>query len=66
MLHITFSRLLLRPIESYDHLGEEWLSDKPYDLRVLLGREDFLDTRGGAISAHTMLRLGRTMAWGKS
>ena len=27
------------PVESYDFLDEEWLKGKPYELRVLLGRE---------------------------
>lgn len=42
VLHITFSRLALRTVENYDHLTEEWLQDKPYELSQLLGREDFL------------------------
>ena len=42
VLHITFSRLALRTVENYDHLNEAWLKDKPYELSVMLGREDFL------------------------
>ena len=64
VLHITFSRLAMRPIENYDHLGEDWLADKPYEMRVLLGREDFLATPQGGF-AHGM-KLPRAMNWAKS
>lgn len=46
VLHITFSRLAMRPVEDYSHLGEEWLQGKPAVLRKLLGREDFLGKSG--------------------
>ncbi len=65
VLHVTYGRLALRPIESYDYLGEDWLSDKPYEMRVLLGREDFLDTPVGRIASGPALLL-RTVMWGKS
>ncbi|MGE4609497.1 MAG: phytanoyl-CoA dioxygenase family protein, partial [Myxococcota bacterium] len=42
VLHTTFSRMAMRPIENYDFLGDDWLADKSYEMRVLLGREDFL------------------------
>lgn len=44
VLHISFSRLMMRPIENYDYLDEEWLKDKPKSIRTMLGREDFLGT----------------------
>lgn len=66
VVHITFSRLALRTVESYDHLNEEWLEGKPLDLRVMLGREDFLGTttiaRGHADHTH----LVRTFNWAKT
>lgn len=65
VLHTTYSRLALRPIECYDHLDEEWLKDKPYEMRVLLGREDFLNTKEGAFAAGTQ-PLIRTMTWAKT
>lgn len=64
VVHITYSRLALRPVECYDFLSEEWLEDKPYEMRVLLGREDFLNTPEGGF-AHG-IKLSRTMDWAKS
>lgn len=66
VLHITFSRLALRTVENYDHLDEAWLEGKPYPLRVMLGREDFLGSttigRGGA----DYRLLPRTFTWAKT
>ena len=64
VLHITYSRLALRPVECYDFLGEDWLEGKPYKMRVLLGREDFLNKPGGAFS--NPAKLVRTMNWAKT
>ncbi len=64
VLHITYSRLALRPVECYDFLGEDWLEGKPYEMRVILGREDFLNKRGGAFSDPAKLQ--RTMNWAKT
>jgi ectoine hydroxylase-related dioxygenase (phytanoyl-CoA dioxygenase family) len=63
VLHITFSRLALRPVECYDYLGEDWLEGKPDEMRVLLGREDFLSTHGLAFSDPA--KLVRTFNWAK-
>ena len=63
--HISYARLAMRPIENYDHLDDEWLADKPYAMRVLLGREDFLYNRGGAY-AGGLEPLMRTFAWAKT
>ena len=63
VLHTTFSRLAMRPIENYDALGEDWLADKPYEMRVLLGREDFLN-KGGA-SNHAA-KVADTFNWAKT
>ncbi len=64
VLHITFGRMAMRPVESYDFLDEDWLEGKPYEMRVLLGREDFLATPQGGF-AHGM-KLPRAMNWAKS
>ena len=64
VLHITFGRLALRPVESYDFLGEDWLEGKPYEMRVMLGREDFLNTAEGGF-AHG-IKLPRAMNWAKT
>ena len=65
VLHITYSRLALRPVECYDHLGEEWLKDRPHEMRVLLGREDFLNTGDGAYAGGYEL-IRRTFQWAKA
>jgi ectoine hydroxylase-related dioxygenase (phytanoyl-CoA dioxygenase family) len=64
VLHVTYGRLALRPVESYDFLDEDWLKDRPYEMRVLLGREDFLATPQGGF-AHGE-KLSRTMDWSKN
>lgn len=64
VLHVTYGRLALRPVECYDFLGEDWLKDKPYEMRVMLGREDFLNTTEGAF-AHGS-KLPQTMDWAKT
>ena len=63
MLHTTFSRMAMRPIENYDFLGEEWLADKPYEMRVLLGREDFLNKDG---TRANLDKVTQTMNWAKT
>ena len=63
VLHVTYSRLALRPVECYDFLDDDWLEGKPDELRVLLGREDFLNTKEGAF--HHGMKLQRTMDWAK-
>ncbi|MEE2778221.1 MAG: phytanoyl-CoA dioxygenase family protein [Acidobacteriota bacterium] len=66
VLHTTFSRLACRTVENYDHLDEAWLEGRPWELRVLLGREDFLGSttmeRGHADYAN----LPRTFDWAKT
>ena len=61
--HITFSRLAMRPIENHDFLGEDWLEGKPYEMRVMLGREDFLNKRG---TMAEMDKIANTMNWSKT
>lgn len=64
VVHISYSRLAVRPVESYDFLGEDWLQGKPFEMRVLLGREDFLSTPDGAFA--DVSKIARTMEWAKS
>jgi ectoine hydroxylase-related dioxygenase (phytanoyl-CoA dioxygenase family) len=68
VIHITFCRLALRPVESYDHLDEEWLKDKPKELSTLLGRDDFLGhkdfKKGGA--GGEVEKLVKTFTWARS
>lgn len=66
VLHITFSRLALRTVETYDHLDEEWLEGKPYELRVMLGREDFLGTTTIARGSADYSKLPRSFTWAKT
>jgi len=66
VLHITFSRLALRPVESYAHLGEDWLAGKDYALRVMLGREDMLGTTTIALGGTDYRRLPRTFTWART
>ncbi len=61
--HITFSRLAMRPMENYDFLGDDWLEGKPYEMRVMLGREDFLN-KGGTMAE--MDKIANTMNWSKT
>ena len=42
VLHMTFGRMSLRQIENYRFLDAAWLKDKPYAMRIILGREDGL------------------------
>lgn len=63
VLHITFSRLANRPVENYDFLGEDWLKDKPAELRVMLGREDFLGK--STLDGADYSRIPKTFAWAR-
>ena len=56
--------LALRPVECYDFLSADCFEDKPYETRVLLGREDFLNTPECGF-AHGV-KLSRTMDWAKN
>ena len=52
-------------MECCENLDEHWLKDKPYEMRVLLGREDFLNKPGGAYAAGAE-PLMRTFKWAKT
>lgn len=66
VLHITFSRMALRPVEVYDHLDDNWLAGKPTELRVMLGREDFLGSTTVALGGADYSLIPRTFAWAKT
>jgi hypothetical protein len=40
VLHITYSRLALRPLEDYSHLSAEFLARNPPAMAALIGRRD--------------------------
>ena len=65
VIHITFSRLALRTVESYDHLDDKWLEGKPKELATMLGRDDFLGhkdfSKGGA--GGEVEKLVKTFTW---
>lgn len=66
VLHTTFSRLALRTVESYEHLDDAWLEGKPYELRVMLGREDFLGSTTIEQGHADYTNLPRTFDWAKT
>jgi hypothetical protein len=47
VLHMTYTRIGLMPIENYDHLGDAWFAGKDPALPALLGRNNFLGRRHG-------------------
>jgi len=64
VVHMTYARMSLRPVENYGFLGEDWLKDKPYQMRVLLGREDFLESADNAIADSEIRE--RTLGWSQT
>jgi len=55
VLHLTYTRVGMTPVEDYRHLDEAWLAGKPPELATLLGRNNFLGkttaTSGGVIGS---------------
>lgn len=47
VLHMTYTRIGMQPIETYDHLDEAWFEGKDPALPYLLGRHIFLGRRHG-------------------
>jgi hypothetical protein len=66
VLHITFSRLSCRTVENYDHLDKAWLEGKPFEMRTMLGREDFLGSTTIARGSADYTHLVRTFNWAKT
>jgi ectoine hydroxylase-related dioxygenase (phytanoyl-CoA dioxygenase family) len=48
VLHMTYSRIGITPVEDYRHLGDDYLEGKPPELATLLGRNVFLGTTTAA------------------
>lgn len=44
VLHMTYNRIGLTPVEDYRHLDDAWLEGKPAELATLLGRKTFFGT----------------------
>ena len=66
VLHTTFSRLAMRPVENYDHLDDKWLDGKPHELSIMLGREDFLGSSTIARGFADFTKLPKTFEWAKT
>ena len=66
VLHTTFSRLALRPVENYDYLDDAWLEGKPHELSIMLGREDFLGSSTVARGFADFSKLPQTFEWAKT
>lgn len=64
VLHITFGRLALRPVEDYSHLDEAWLVGKPAALATMLGRDDFLGKSGPG--GPDYFKIPKTFDWAKN
>jgi ectoine hydroxylase-related dioxygenase (phytanoyl-CoA dioxygenase family) len=47
VLHMTYTRLGMQPVETYDHLDDAWFAGHHPDLPTLLGRRNFLARRHG-------------------
>lgn len=46
--HITYTRLMMRPVEDYSHQADGLIEKHGERMAQLLGREDFLDSPNGA------------------
>jgi hypothetical protein len=44
VLHMTFNRLGIHPIEDYGHLDSAWLKEQPEEMASLLGRRNLFGT----------------------
>ena len=62
VLHITYSRIGITPVENYAHLGDAYLEGKPPGLATLLGRDVFLGTTTATSGGTDGELLARTYA----
>ena len=46
--HITYSRLMMRPVENYSGWNDELIKEHGSRMAQLLGQDDFLDSPKGA------------------
>ncbi len=44
VLHITFNRIGIQPIEDYGHLDSAWLKEQPREIATLLGLRHLFGT----------------------
>jgi hypothetical protein len=44
VLHMTYTRIGMQPVEDYRHLDDAWLKDKPPQMAQLLGRKLFFES----------------------
>lgn len=54
VMHMTYTRIGMQPIDNYGHLDDAWLADKDAQLRSLLGRDLFFHStteRNGSTDA---------------
>ena len=56
----------MRPVENYDHQDEAWLEGKPRELRIMLGREDFLGTSTVERGFAAYTKIPTTFSWAKT
>ena len=60
VLHMTYSRIGITPVEDYRHLGDDYLEGKPPELATLLGRDVFLGTTTATSGGTDSLLLKKT------
>jgi hypothetical protein len=61
VVHATYGRVALRPIDDWSHLSDEWVAQHPKKLMQLLGRSDFFGTSTVARGSSDMEKFFRTM-----
>ena len=60
VLHMTYTRIGMQPIENYDHLDDSWFAGKDPALPSLLGRDIFLGRRADGWKEDNRTLLMRT------
>lgn len=65
VMHMTYSRIALRTVEDYSHLGDDYLEGKPAELRTLLGRDDFFGSTTVASGGANMKKFAVTSSRSK-
>jgi len=66
VLHMTYSRLALRTVEDYGHLGQDFLDRNPPEMATLLGRTDFFGSTTATSGGADMRAFGVTAAKSKT
>ena len=65
VLHMTYSRLALRPLEDYSHLGQDFLARNPPEMASLLGRNDVFGSTTATSGGVDMEKFRRTALMSK-